>query len=555
MGSVELKTWKFNRDALDQISNERYFDYPVVYFLNNHTTVYIGETIAFKNRMKSHLNNKERKNLEKMTLIIHEEFHRSATYNLETKLINYFLGDDRYKLQNKSQTAQSVTHNYHNKEFYDKEIFNEIWKELLRRRMVDNPAHVIENRDIFKLSPFKELTITQLELKNKILEVCENHIDDDETFVFMIKGEAGVGKSVVLSSVFNSIQERAANKNSNLYKTKNHLLVNHSEMLKTYKNIAANVKFLKKNNFDKPTSFINKQKNAAEKADIVLVDEAHLLLSRADAFNGFNENNQLEEIIKHSKVVIVVYDDKQVLKLKSYWDEERLKKIVSGYQREEPYVLRDQFRMNAGDDVIDWIDNFVEKRILELPKDEKYDFRIFDSAKEMHEAIIEKNEEHGLSRVVSTFDYEHKKDGEQYYIKEDSLEIPWNSTDSKNTWAEKPETIKEAGSIYTIQGFDLNYVGVILGPSVTYDEQNDCLKIVTEKYSDTEAFRGKDGIEDVERAKEQIILNSINVLMKRGIKGLYVFASDEGLRGRLLIIKKNQSFNEIFGTQLLNVSK
>lgn len=536
MGSVELKTWKFNKDALDQINNERYFDYPVVYFLNNNSTVYIGETIAFKNRMKSHLNNKERKNLEKMTLIIHEEFHRSATYNLETKLINYFLGDDRYKLQNKSQTAQSVTHNYHNKEFYDKEIFNEIWKELLRRRMVNNPVHVIENRDIFKLSPFKELTITQLELKNKILEVCENHIDNDETFVFMIKGEAGVGKSVVLSSVFNSIQERAANKSSNLYKTKNHLLVNHSEMLKTYKNIAANVKFLKKNNFDKPTSFINKQKNAAEKADIVLVDEAHLLLSRADAFNGFNENNQLEEIIKHSKVVIVVYDDKQVLKLKSYWDEERLKKIVSGYQREEPYVLRDQFRMNAGEDVIDWIDNFVKKRILELPKDENYDFQIFDSAKEMHEAIVEKNEEYGLSRVVSTFDYEHKKDGQQYYIKEDRLEIPWNSTDSKNTWAEKPETIKEAGSIYTIQGFDLNYVGVILGPSVTYDEQDDFLKIVTKKYSDTEAFRGKDGIEDVERAKEQIILNSINVLMKRGIKGLYIFASDEGLRNHLLRI-------------------
>ncbi|TAA67907.1 DUF2075 domain-containing protein [Planococcus salinarum] len=531
---TELKTWDFNKSTLDSIKNNTYFDYPVVYFLNNNTTVYIGETVAFKNRMKSHLNNIERKKLEKMTLIIHEEFHRSATYNIETKLINYFLGDDRYKLQNKSQTAQSVTHNYHNKEFYDKEIFNDIWKELLKRKMVNNPAHVIENRDIFKLSPFKELTMTQLELKTKILQVCEEHINDEEPFVFMVKGEAGVGKSVVLSSVFNSIQELAADKNSNLHQTKNYLLVNHSEMLKTYKNIAANVKFLKKNNFDKPTSFINKQKRIAEKADIVLVDEAHLLLSRADAFNGFNEDNQLEEIIRHSKVVIVVYDEKQVLKLKSYWDKNRLKKIVSGYQREKPYVLREQFRMNAGDDVIDWIDNFVEKRIGKLPEDELYAFKIFDSAKEMHDAIVEKNKEHGLSRVVSTFDYEHKKDGEQYYIREDNLEIPWNSTDAKNTWAEKPETIKEAGSIYTIQGFDLNYVGVILGPSVTYDDQNRCLKILTEKYSDTEAFRGKDGIEDVERAKEQIILNSINVLMKRGIKGLYIYASDEGLRERLL---------------------
>ncbi|MGH2318613.1 DUF2075 domain-containing protein [Planococcus sp. SE5232] len=534
MGITELKTWDFNKSTLESIKKDTYFDYPVVYFLNNNTTVYIGETVAFKNRMKAHLNNIERKKLEKMTLIIHAEFHRSATYNIETKLINYFLGDDRYKLQNKSQTAQSVTHNYHNKEFYDKVIFNYIWKELLKRKMVNNPAHVIENRDIFKLSPFKELTMTQLELKTKILEVCEEHMHDDETFVFMVKGEAGVGKSVVLSSVFNSIQELTADKNSNLHQTKNYLLVNHSEMLKTYKNIAANVKFLKKNNFDKPTSFINKQKKTAEKADIVLVDEAHLLLSRADAFNGFNEDNQLEEIIKHSKVVIVVYDEKQILKLKSFWDEERLKNLVPDHQTEEPYILKEQFRMNAGDDVIGWIDNFVEKRIGKLPKDELYDFKIFNSAKEMHDAIVEKNKEHGLSRVVSTFDYEHKKDGEQYYIREDSLEIPWNSTDTKNTWAEKPETIKEAGSIYTIQGFDLNYVGVILGPSVIYDEHNNCLKILTERYSDTEAFRGKDGIEDVERAKEQIILNSINVLMKRGIKGLYVYASDEKLRERLL---------------------
>lgn len=79
-------------------------------------------------------------------------------------------------------------------------------------------------------------------------------------------------------------------------------------------------------------------------------------------------------------------------------------------------------------------------------------------------------------------------------------------------------------------------MGVILGPSVTYDDQNDCLKIITEKYSDTEAFRGKEGIEDVKKAKEQIILNSINVLMKRGIKGLYIYASNEKLRERLLDI-------------------
>lgn len=123
-----------------------------------------------------------------------------------------------------------------------------------------------------------------------------------------------------------------------------------------------------------------------------------------------------------------------------------------------------------------------------------------------------------------------------YYITEDrgEYQIPWNITDSKFTWAEKASTVNEAGSIYTIQGFDLNYVGVILGPSISYDEQTDQLVIKTEAYKDVGAYSGTEGIENVEAAKERIILNSVNILMKRGIKGLYLYASDEALRNKLL---------------------
>jgi DUF2075 family protein len=401
-------------------------------------------------------------------------------------------------------------------------------------------ASTIENKDIFKLSPFKELTIEQLELKNKIIDVCEQHIKDDQTFVFLIKGEAGVGKSVVLSSVFNKIQELSKEKSSVLHNTDNHLLVNHSEMLKTYKKIAGNVKALSKKSFDKPTSFINRRKNLNEKADIVFVDEAHLLLTKPDRYNNFNEENQLQEIIKHSKVVIAVYDYKQVLKMKSYWDESRLQDILGECNTEEPYILTNQFRMKASNQMVQWIEHFVEKKITNIPSNLNYDFRIFDSAAEMYNVIQEKNEQHGLARIVSTFDYVHKKDGEDYYVEEEGFKLPWNADYGNETWAEKADTIKEAGSIYTIQGFDLNYVGVILGPSISYDEKTDTLKILTENYKDTEAYRGKDEFEDSDKVKEKIILNSLNVLMKRGIRGLYIYASDQKLRDRLEILKNNQ---------------
>ncbi|MDJ1112535.1 DUF2075 domain-containing protein [Macrococcus sp. S115] len=551
MENIKINYYDFNKNVLPDIKDPVLDGYPIVYILNNdlsHPEAYIGQTVQVKSRMKNHLTNKDRKKLDKMILIGHDKFNQSATYDIETNLINHFIADEKYKLQNKSQTAQQMTHNYYDKSYYHSVIFEDIWDKLRKDGIVKHTIEDIRNRDVFKLSPFKELSEAQMDLKTKIIEFCNNHINDDKKAVFLIKGDAGTGKSVVLSSTFNTIQDLSKNKDfiylentieNNLFNSKNYLLVNHNEMLKTYVTISESLTNLKKNNFLKPTSFINKSKSEKIKADITLVDEAHLLLTRPDSFNSFKENNQLEEIIKHSKVTIIVYDERQYLKIKSSWSENILKKILKGTNSEE-FVLDSQFRMQADQDVINWLDAFVNKEIRKLPNSnsEEFEFKFFDNASRMHQAIVEKNEEFKLSRVVSTFDYVHKKDGNDYFVDEPDFSLAWNRTDYKSTWAEEPQTIREVGSIYTIQGFDLNYVGVILGPSIGYDKENHCLKIDVTKYRDTEAFRQSSEEvrtkEELIKMKEQIILNSMNVLLKRGVKGLYIYASNEELRKVLL---------------------
>ncbi len=47
---------------------------------------------------------------------------------------------------------------------------------------------------------------------------------------------------------------------------------------------------------------------------------------------------------------------------------------------------------------------------------------------------------------------------------------------------------REVGSIYTVQGFDLNNVGVVIGPSIDYDPETDQLVIDIDKYEDKGAF-------------------------------------------------------------------
>ncbi|WP_100486667.1 DUF2075 domain-containing protein [Sporolactobacillus pectinivorans] len=397
-----------------------------------------------------------------------------------------------------------------------------------------------DDRAVYKLSPFKKLSFEQSTLKGKIVAFCRAHVKEKASSLFVIHGEAGTGKSVVLSSTFNDIQSLSKKEDPEnpFFHTANRLIVNHPEMIKLYKEISEALPDVRKKDIERPTTFINQMQKQEKYADIVFIDEAHLLLTRSDKYNKFNQNNQLEEIIKRSSVVVMIFDEQQVLKLKSYWNEGNVRHFMSRFPSGS-YHLTHQFRIHANSDVMMWIKGFVHKRVLPLPKDQSFDFRIFEDADAMYQAIKKKNEKYHLSRMVSTYDYPYKLDGQDYFIHEKNFELRWDreKPGAKKAWAERDDTIDEVGSVYTVQGFDLNYAGVILGPSVSYNRASDRIKIMSEYYEDQAAFLGSKNLKDSEAVKEQIILNSINVLMTRGVHGLYIYASDPKLKRKLISLK------------------
>ena len=167
--------------------------------------------------------------------------------------------------------------------------------------------------------------------------------------------------------------------------------------------------------------------------------------------------------------------------------------------------------------------------------------------------VIEENKtKEKLSRMVATYDWDYLKNDKsktyfveiEYKNKEGKLEKfkqPWNGelkekgkSTKTNTWAEKEETIEEVGSIYTIQGFDLNYVGVILGKSVTYKDG---------KIDINPKVHKNKGVKGEEKVRKELISNEINVLMTRGVKGLYIYAEDENLRN--ILLKKQNKKGEL----------
>lgn len=240
----------------------------------------------------------------------------------------------------------------------------------------------MNNQASFKLSPYHQLNHEQTLLVQKILNFAVAHIANQSyPAIFTIYGAAGTGKSVVLSALFDQLQKLSRQKSGKLYKTQNYFLVNHPELLKVYKQIAGPIKELYKKNYMRPTSFINQLDKKQSSADIVVIDEAHLLLSQADHYNNFYHDNQLSEIIKRAKIVILVFDETQVLRMKSFWTRERLEAITHQYTHED-YQLQHQFRMMAPDSLVKWFDSFTQGKLMPLTKEmwHNYDFRIFTDA-------------------------------------------------------------------------------------------------------------------------------------------------------------------------------
>lgn len=377
----------------------------------------------------------------------------------------------------------------------------------------------------FLLSEQAQLTPTQQALTKRIQAFIHQHQADEQAAVFVLSGDAGSGKSVVLNAVFTAVRQPGM-----------HLLVNHNEMLKVYKEVAGMTPGVLKKDYEKPTPFINRMQKSGQKAKAVFVDEAHLLLSQPDPFNAYRGHNQLADLLELAHVVVIVEDFEQVVKLKSHWDRQLLQQTLQGHVVASA-KLSQQFRLQAAS-VANWINAFVQKRqLLPLPHPKNFSFKVFEDGQPLYDWIQSQDRAVGLARMIATTDFPFRVFGERtWWVDAGNLHLPWDKINfTDRPWASRPETLHEVGSIYTIQGFDLNVAGVILGPSLDYDPVRDRITVDTSRFEDQEAFRKRAGSGELD--KQALVLHVANILMKRGRLGLGLYAVNPNLRQRLLALQ------------------
>lgn len=568
-----IETIYFEKDSINQFKrnyqtneNKKYIlDYPTVYIVSDESKqkydVYVGETSDIYRRTIQHMVQdpttredwRELANSEtaEMMIIGHEYFNKSLTLDIENRLMLYLSSVENVKqLYNRRSNQQNE---YYTSEKFE-EIFTKVWKELHRKNSLLFPVeNVIKDSAVFKASPFHKLTREQInakeEIKAQILEVLKTGLDRQ---LILVTGAAGSGKTVLLSSLFYELFQDITDEDDQYQfgELDNYLLVNHDQQLTVYREIARKLNLINKQNnsrVGKPTSFINSN-SPDKKVDVILVDEAHLLWTQGK--QSYQGKNQLIDLLDRAKVVVAVFDIDQVLNTNQYWEQSSLESLES--YTAATINLEKQMRINSSPQTVRWIRNIVDEYTIgEIPEDPGYDLRIFDNPQDLENSIREKaiETDRGLSRIIATFDWKYvqgkKPENENcWMVRDKDWAMPWNLQleeedkvqKRKNkglSWAEQPHTINEVGSTYTIQGFDLNYAGLIIGPSVQYRNG----KVVfnrdgSQNKNATQKRTMQDG--SSESLAETLLKNELNVLLTRGVNGLYIYAVDEGLRNALL---------------------
>lgn len=209
--------------------------------------------------------------------------------------------------------------------------------------------------------------------------------------------------------------------------------------------------------------------------------------------------------------------------------------------------LTSQFRCNGSDNYLDWLDRVVYEdeasvRASGIRFGDEYEFGICASPAELEVKIRSLNAPaHNPAQVARlaagycwTWSEQLQPNGDLCRdVQIGDWSMPWETNNvqaqgvfasryapSADLWASHPQGINQVGCIFSAQGFEVDYVGVILGPDIRFDP--DARRIV--------AIPGRThGVRASDPDLDTHVKNIYRVLLSRGRLGCFVYCYDQAL--------------------------
>lgn len=443
------------------------------------------------------------------------------------------LDDEQYKVFTDAAPAYTNGQVYDLRKFIkktvkkgdNKEILYEIDHGKIRpsKSLQDSIRSMIEGNQEFIMIDEQRVVYDEI---IRLSELCQK---DHKKRTVICQGGPGTGKSVVAVQLLAELTQRG------------------QFVQYVSKNMAPRTVYLEKlQGMKRLTGVENLFKGSSGYVEIgnnqintLIVDEAHRLELKSQYTKDNGNNNQIREIIHASRCSVFFIDESQRVTLKDIGTIEEIERLAKEEGSEIYHMeLLSQFRCNGSNGYLAWIDNVLE--IRETANHNlngiDYDFRVFDDPHELRRAIVEKNRISRKARLVAGYCWNWPKstqnDPDYHDIVIDDFEMSWNLSGGE-AFALDEKSIDYAGCIHTTQGLEFDYVGVIIGNDMRY-EDNHILTDFTKRANTDQSIKGlkkmyREKPEEALKIADEIIKNTYRTLMTRGMKGCYIYCTDKAL--------------------------
>lgn len=274
--------------------------------------------------------------------------------------------------------------------------------------------------------------------------------------------------------------------------------------------------------------------------DCLILDEAHRI--RQTSANRFTKAEfrtgrpQVDELLTAARVPVFLLDQYQVVRPGELGTVDDIEEAAQAKGIEVLRVdLDGQFRSGGSKEYISWV-----KRLLELePGDQswsgsdRFEVHTMESPQEL-EAWLHGKQESGYSARIAAgycWPWSDPRPDQTLVpdVRIDGWERPWNLKGDRSVggapaaalWATDPAGFGQVGCIYTAQGFEYDYAGVIIGPDLV--RRNDTWLTVRSANRDPD-FKNRTRVPD--QQFDRLVRHVYKVLLTRGLRGVGIYSTD-----------------------------
>lgn len=394
------------------------------------------------------------------------------------------------------------------------EVFNRFLTSPIRpsKRLLDHTSDMIHKQQIFTLID------DQIAAYNAIMSKAKQLSKTTTKSVIIVKGGPGTGKSVIALEVMGELMRQGK-------------VVFHATGSSAFTNTLRKIVGRRALNLFK--FFFNFTQHKENEIDVLICDEAHRIRSNSNDYavpgKFKSKNPQVDDLIKPAKLSIFFIDEFQIVRPKEIGSVALIKHSAGSFGVKDTdiaeFELRTQFRCSGSDAYLQWLDKLLEIRESDIDVfDAKMEFKIFDTPHDLKNAIDGKNRhKENSARIVAGFCWKWSEPNSDGSLVKDvqigDFKMPWEKKNEFWKWATDLSGMEQVGTVYTAQGFEFDYIGVIFGNDLVWRKDQGWVSIPTNSFDKQVTARNPKLVDHFKHV--------YRVLMSRAHKGVYLYFMDK----------------------------